>query len=117
MNILVARPKLQPAEAIRWKTLANRVLSSRNTSGGQLVLTDSRIFFQPNRIDTMLGRNPWECPVGAVTGIETVDRDRAVLAGGMRKRLGIQTTDGVEIFVVNNLEEKVAELRGLLHDT
>jgi len=53
----------------------------------------------------------WECPINAVIGIEIADRDRAVLAGGMRKRLGVKTINGVEIFVVNRQEEKINELR------
>jgi hypothetical protein len=52
-----------------------------------------------------------------VTGFEAVDRDLAVLAGGMRKRLGIQTPDGVKIFVINDLEKKVMELREILPRT
>lgn len=32
----------------------------------------------------------------------------------MRERLGIQTVSGVEIFIVNNLKEKIVELRELL---
>ena len=37
-----------------------------------------------------------------------------MLAGGMRKRLGIQTPEGVKSFVVNDLEKKVMELREIL---
>jgi hypothetical protein len=114
MGILQARPKLQPGETLRWKTLANRVLSPAVTSGGRLVVTDRRVFFQPNRYDAMLGKELWECPLDAVTGIEVVGRDAAVLAAGMRKRLGIRTADGLEVFVVNRLKGKVPELRGLL---
>lgn len=114
MGILNARLKLEPNETIRWRTLANRVLSSRITSGGQLVVTDRRVFFRPNRVDAMIGRKSWERPVDAVAGIKTVSRDRAVLAGGLRERLEIQTADGVEVFVVNEPENKVVELRELL---
>lgn len=117
MRILNSHPKLKPDETLLWKTLANRVVSSRSTSGGQLIVTDRRVFFQPNRFDSAIGRKLWECPFDTVRGIETIDRDRTVLAGGMRKRLGIQTADGVEIFVVNDLEEKVMELREFLHRT
>jgi len=48
-----------------------------------------------------------------VTGLEEVDRDPRVLAGGMRKRLGIQTSGGVEIFIINGLEKKLIELHEL----
>jgi hypothetical protein len=114
MGILQARPKLEQGEALRWKALANRVLSPAVTSGGQLVVTDRRLFFQPNRFDTAIGRELWECPLDAVTGIETVGRDGNVFAGGTRKRLGVQTADGEEVFVVNRLGKKEDELRRLL---
>ena len=79
-----------------------------------MVVTDQRVFFQPNRIDAVIGGKPWECPLTAVTEVEIIDRDRTVLAGGMRERLGIQTGDGTEIFVVNDLKKKIVELRKLL---
>lgn len=114
MGILQARPKLEPGETLRWKALANRLLSPAVTSGGRLVVTDRRVFFQPNRYDTMLGREFWQRPLDAVTGIEVVGRDAAVFAAGMRRRLGLRTADGLEVFVVNRLEKKIAELRRLL---
>lgn len=61
----------------------------------------------------MTGKKPWECQLESVKGAKTVDRDLTVLAGGMRERLGIQTTDGVEVFVVHNVKTKVSELREL----
>jgi hypothetical protein len=114
MGILQVHPELEPGEALRWKALANRVLSPAVTSGGQLVVTDRRLFFQPNRYDRALGRKVWQCPLETVTGIETVGRDGQILAGGVRRRLGIQTTEGEQVFVVNRLKKKVAELRALL---
>ncbi len=114
MGILQVRPRLEPGETLRWKALANRVVSPKVTSGGRLVVTDRRVFFQPNRFDTALGRKLWECPLDAVTGIETVGRDAAIFAGGTRKRLGVQTADGEEVFVVNRLDKKEEELRNLL---
>jgi hypothetical protein len=114
MGILQVRPELEPGEALRWKALANRVLRGGVTAGGQLVVTDRRLLFQPNRYDRMLGRKVWQCPLDAVTGVGTVGRDAAIFAGGLRRRLGIETTDGEQVFVVNRLGKKVAELRGLL---
>jgi len=113
MGILQVRPKLAPGEEVRWKAFANRVLESSTTAGGRLFVTDRRVFFQPNRVDAFLGREVWECPLEAVTGIETVGRDAALLAGGPRKRLGLQTADGEEVFVVNRLKRKEDELLSL----
>lgn len=79
-----------------------------------MVVTNRRVLFQPHRFDTATGKKPWECPLASVDGLQIVDREPTVLAGGMRKRLGIQTSDGIEIFVVNGLEKKVVELREVL---
>jgi hypothetical protein len=117
MGLWLAQPKLEADETIRWQSSAGRSLNRWITSGGKLMVTNRRVLFQPNRFDTVTGKKPWECPVASVTGFETVDRDLAVLAGGMRERLGVQTVDGTEIFVVNNLGKKVVELRELLPPT
>jgi hypothetical protein len=43
-----------------------------------------------------------------------VERGRPILGGGLREHLRIQTTQGNEIFVVNRLHQKIAELDELL---
>jgi len=78
------------------------------------VVTDRRVLFQPNRFDTATGTKPWELPLDNIVDVEDIDREPTVAAGGSRKRLGIRTSSGVEIFVVNNLKTKVPELRSLL---
>ena len=114
MGLLNAPPKLKPREMIRWQSSASRAVSRWRTSGGKLIATDQRVFFQPTRIDAIISGKPWECPLTAVRRVEIIDRDLTVFAGGMRERLGIQTADGVEVFVVNKVENKVVELRELL---
>ena len=37
-----------------------------------------------------------------------------VFSGGFRRRLGVRSTEGQEVFVVNHLDQKMAELRVLL---
>ncbi len=93
-----------------WKAFANRVLDDATTAGGRLFVTDRRVLFQPNRIDVGLGRKVWECPLEGVTAVETVGRDAQLFAGGPRKRLGIKTADGEEVFVVDRLQRKEEEL-------
>jgi len=122
MGIMNARPKLEPGEELRWKALANHVagpsfvfFGMTSSSSGQLVVTDRRVFYQPSRIDTMTRQARWDCPIDSVTGIEEVDRDGGdIFAGGLRRRLGIRTAAGVEVFVVNDLDKKMPELRDLL---
>src|SRR5215475_15999661 len=114
MGLWLAQPKLEAGETIRWQSSAGRSLNRWITSGGRLVVTNRRALHQPNRFDTATRKKPWECPLASVTGVEIIDRNLTVLAGGMRKRLGIQTLDGVELFVINDLEKKVMELREVL---
>jgi hypothetical protein len=114
MSIWIAQPKLESGEAIRWKSSAGRALNRWITSGGQLVVTDRRLLFQPNRFDVATGKKLWELPLDNVVDIEPVNREPTVTAGGSRRRLGIKTSSGVEIFVVNNLKTKIGELRGLV---
>jgi hypothetical protein len=49
-------------------------------------------------------------------GIDSVGRGTSgVMAGGLRERLEVETVDGSEIFVVNKLAKKIAELREIVH--
>jgi hypothetical protein len=120
MGILNARPKLEPGEALAWKSAANHVAGSiytlwgmKTASGGQLVLTDRRIFFQPGRADALLRERVWQKPVEEIDGFEIVGPDGEVFGGGMRNRLGIRSGDELEVFVVNKLEKKLGDLRAL----
>jgi hypothetical protein len=79
-------------------------------------VTDQRILFQPNRFDVATGKKPREYPLTSVTGVEAVDRNVSELAGGLRERLGIRTSNGVEVFVVNDLAKKIAKLREYLSE-
>lgn len=79
-------------------------------------MTDRRLLFQPNRFDVATGKKPWEEPLVNIVGIEEVDCEPTAVAGGLRRRLGIRVSSGVEIFVVNNLKAKTSELRSLLHE-
>lgn len=111
MGFWLAQPRLEKDETIRWQSPAGRSLSRWITSGGRLIVTNRRVLFQPNRFDKLTGKTRWDCPLSSVTEFEVVDRDPTVLAGGLRKRLRIQTQDDHEIFILNHLDERIAELR------
>lgn len=111
---LSAELELNEGENVVWEARANHVRRSVAV-GGVLAVTDQRLFFQPNRIERWFGRKSWTCPRGSVVGVEAIDRNwKAVLGGGVRRRLAVHTTTGVEVFVVNDSERQVAELRNLL---
>jgi len=121
MGLLNPRPQVEAGENILWQARANYVAGPyyslygfKAVAGGQLVVTDRRLFFEPSRADRAVGARRWECALGDTAGLEVIDRDSEVFAGGMRKRLGIRTKDGIEVFVVNRLEQTMAELSRLL---
>ncbi len=114
MGVWLAAPKLAANETIQWQSSASRSITRWLTAGGRLFVTNERVLFQPNRFDKLTGKKSWECPLASVTGLEVIDRDSAVAPGGLRTRLGLQTSDGTEKFVVNNLDQKIVELRELL---
>jgi hypothetical protein len=120
MGILNARPKLEQDEALAWRSAANHVAGSiytlwgmKTASGGQLVLTDRRIFFQPGRVDALFRERVWQKTVEEIDGFEIVGPDGEVFGGGMRNRLGIRSGDELEVFVINKLEKNLGELRAL----
>jgi len=116
MGLWLKQPKLEEGEAIRWQAWANRSLNRWIAAGGMLVVTNRRVLFRPNRVEMAIGKKQWECPIASLAEVEVVDRDFTVPAGGMRRRLGIRTSGGVELFVVNDVETKAIELREIFSD-
>lgn len=118
MSILDTKPSLKPDEEIQWSAAATHPESSWYASGGKLIVTNRRMFFQPNRFDAAFGRGRWECPLDAIQGVESVPRDRTrILSGGARRGLGVATRGGLQTFVVNGLNEKLIQLTELLKRT
>jgi hypothetical protein len=113
MGLWLTQPKLEENETIRWQSSAGRLLGKWITSGGQLIVTNQRVLFLPNRFDRLIGKKRWECPLASVRGFGALERAPTVVAGGRRKRLKIQASDNHEIFIVNHLDEKMSELEGL----
>jgi hypothetical protein len=114
MGVFLPELELNQGENAVWEAWANHVRRSVAV-GGVLAVTDQRLFFQPNRIERWFRRKTWNCPRDSVVRFEAVARNwKAVLGGGVRRRLAIQTTTGVEIFVVSDVDRRVAELRGQL---
>jgi hypothetical protein len=115
MSFLVSSPSLSDGETVRWSLSANRAERWWYASGGKLFVTDRRILFQPNRLDSLFGKQTWECPLSRVKKIEGVDRSGTeALAGGSRRRLAIGTPEGVELFVVRDSSRTALKLKDFL---
>jgi hypothetical protein len=107
----------EPAEHIVWSHAANRRQSAGRAVGGKLFLTDHRLIFCPQLFDAATGGKQWEVRLADISGVGIERKGREPFSGGRRDRLQIQLTDGgVELFVVNDLEEVVGQLDAVCRD-
>jgi hypothetical protein len=105
---------IRPSETINWRARANRRQEGHGAVGGTLLVTGDRIVFSPNLVNRLLLGGRWETPVASVRSIELVPSGGDRYGGGFRDRLGIRTTEGLQIFVVNRVESRIRELHHLL---
>jgi len=114
MGIWVKGLSLEPGERVVWEKLANRQQSELRAVGGCLSATTTRFVFQPNRVDALTKGRPWSVGYSDVTEIGVQERENDLPIAGraakLRRRLRIGTRSGVELFVVNGVEEVVARL-------
>jgi len=100
---------------------ANRSISDR-TIGGTLTVTSEGIEFSPNKVDESLGEHVVSTPFEDILNVGVEEKfsggfRETVFGGGLRDRLRIEMKDGTkELFVVNNLDELVAELEILVDE-
>ena len=78
-------------------------------------MTDRRLVFKPNRLDSATRGHPWSVDLSDIVevGVEGREADVPFMgkAAKLRRRLRIRTTVGVELFVVNGVDEAVAQLQ------
>lgn len=109
MGLWIGNPGLGPSETVRWQKLANRTQGSRAV-GGRLYLTESRLLFVPTHLDSITGGKRWELPLAQLRSVGRQDADGGLFSGGLRTRLRLDTDAGTELFVVNDIDEVIAEL-------
>lgn len=113
-------PELEGQETVLWRATANRAQDGgRRHIGGVLMLTERRLLFTPGRFDAVTGGQPWWAPRGAIVAIDEVPRSAGFhlgsAAAGNRRRMRLSTAyGGQELFTVNQVRQKVAELNSLL---
>ena len=119
MGLWIGKPRWNDGEASVWSAMANREEAGGRQVGGRLYLTNHRLFFQPNRFDARTGARPWWTLRGNV--VRVADLPAGVVVDGrespvqLRRRLYIQSTENQQdVFTVNHVAEKVAELSGYL---
>lgn len=107
MGAFIKSPALSGNERVVWKKTANHTQSGRAV-GGRLYLTDTRLIFQPNRIDAATKGQPWSASLAAIEGVSTEAPDGNLFSGGLRTRLQLSMSGGdSELFVVNGADAAV----------
>src|SRR5688500_7315121 len=86
----------------------NRVVS------GRLVITGTRVVFEPAYLDMLFSGKHWNVPIGTVTGVQLIDRGMVGIAMTNRDRFALRTRETEEVFVVTDGPKVVGELRRLL---
>lgn len=112
MGLWVATTRLGPGERTLMTFPANHSAGARAV-GGRVTLSDAALYFTPNRIDALTGGKPLVLERSTVEGVSVADRtaDGGPFSGGLRRRLAVSTSTDEVHFVVDKVEERVAEVR------
>ncbi|MFY1583556.1 hypothetical protein ACN267_03530 [Micromonospora sp. WMMD734] len=109
MGIWFVDPQLNPGEQRLHQTIANQLLGPSRTLGGRLVVTDSRVVFEPNRLDRLTGGRTWQTDAQAIRKVtETPGGKEGVRRygpAGARPQITVDLASGqAGVFVVKNRE-------------
>jgi hypothetical protein len=87
LGLRVPEPDFEEDESIRWEGRANRFQGKVYAIGGGLYLTDRRLIFVPNKIESKIffGKT-WSANLG--------DLDRAFVGGGLLRTVRVVDRDG-----------------------
>jgi hypothetical protein len=87
LGLRVPEPEFEEGEAVRWEGRANRFMGNLWAIGGGLYLTDRRLIFVPNKIESKVffGKT-WSASLG--------DLDRAFVGGGLLRTVRVVNRDG-----------------------
>jgi hypothetical protein len=108
LGLRVPAPDLEDGESVRWEDRANRFRGKVWPIGGGLFLTNRRLIFVPNKIESkvFLGK-PWSVDLG--------DLDRAFVGGGLLKTVRVVDRDGVmSRFVIGARATAVARINAAI---
>lgn len=83
--------------------------------GGRLYFTNTRLIFQPHRLDAATGGHLWSAPLTLIDHVTEEAPDGKLFSGGLRTRLRLDLSDGVsELFVVNGVDDAVRQIQVLV---
>lgn len=73
--------------------------------GGSLDLTNQRLLFRPNSVESAIGLGPPSWPRPSITGVSVARRGCNPFSGALRRRLRVEFADGTDaLFVVSDVE-------------
>jgi hypothetical protein len=104
LGLRVPEPDFEEGEAVRWEGRANRFQGKLWAVGGGLYLTDRRLIFVPNKIESKIFfAKTWSASLG--------DLDRAFVGGGLLRIVGVVNRDGgTSRFVVGSRKDSAATI-------
>lgn len=86
--------------------------------GGTLVLTNSRLIFEPNSVEAALGLAPRSWAMSSIQAVRVAPRGLNLFGGAIRKRVQLVMRDGSRVLlVVRDAEEFRDRLAGLVEES
>lgn len=117
LNLNWQAPALEVDEAVILTVPANLVLYGV-ARGGNLVLTNRRLIFQPNSFEAWLRMKPRSWTRDSITAVGVARRGANLFGGALKRRLRLSLGDsGVLRFVVPRADETASQIAGLLRLT
>lgn len=99
VGLRIVPPGLQAGEEIRWSTRGNRWQTRLRAVGGRLYLTNRRLIFGRNRLESLLGGREWSLPLSELVSVEMTGR----------RAIGVElASGGVERFLVADRDHAVS---------
>jgi hypothetical protein len=102
--------------AAGWSRRANRITSPLRAVGGRLFVDERGLRFEPHAFDRALAARGWSVGFDEVSSVEVAGRRpfRHLFGAGLRRQLCVEANGGRTYFIVNGVEQVVAELRALM---
>ena len=92
LGLRVSEPTFEEGEEVCWEARANRFQQGIRSIGGRIYLTERRLVFAPNKVETRIGGRAWDARL--------VDLDRAFVKGPMKFVRVVSKSDEKQRFVI-----------------
>ena len=107
----VADLVMKSGEHVVNRFWANKTQGTR-ALGGHLILTNQRLLFKPNKLDSATGGQSWECQLQSISDTAIAPRVHNPFDGSLRRRLAITAGGEVNYFVVWKVSKVISAISG-----